>query len=163
LRVGTKSVLFGFHQFLIHPAFVTVAWWMQNGIPLDPRLLLAIFVHDIGYLGKPNMDGPEGETHPEVGARIMRIFGQDWSDLVLLHSRFYCKRLGRPYSRLCRADKLAIMLYPRWLWKLLVTASGEIDEYLFAERYKATMHGGDLNTKWEMMRINLAQWLNENR
>ena len=39
--------------------------------PNDKSLWVAFFVHDIGYLGKPNMDGPEGERHVEVGARIM--------------------------------------------------------------------------------------------
>jgi hypothetical protein len=163
MRVGTRSVLFGFHQFAIHPMFVAVAWWKVYGFPWDPRLWLAIFVHDLGYIGKPNMDGPEGETHPEVGARMMSIFGQEWHDLVLLHSRFYCKRLGRTHSRLCVADKLAICLYPRWLWKLLVTLSGEIDEYLFGERYKADVHGGDLNKKYASMVANLRQWVEENK
>jgi hypothetical protein len=26
----------------------------------QPALWIAFFVHDLGYLGKPNMDGPEG-------------------------------------------------------------------------------------------------------
>ena len=70
MRVGTKSVLFGAHCFFLHPWFVAAAWWRLYGFPWDPRLWVAFFVHDIGYLGKPNMDGPEGESHPELGARI---------------------------------------------------------------------------------------------
>lgn len=72
MRIGTRSVLFGAHQFILHPIFVFIAWWMLYGFPRDPRLWVAFIVHDLGYLGKPNMDGPEGETHPELGARIMR-------------------------------------------------------------------------------------------
>lgn len=71
MTIGTKSVLFGAHQFLIHPWFVAWGWWTFYGFPWDPRLWVAFFVHDLGYIGKPNMDGPEGELHPRLGARIM--------------------------------------------------------------------------------------------
>lgn len=72
MKIGTKSVLFGVHQFAIHPWFVAWAWWKLYGFPFDPRLWVAFFVHDLGYLGMPNMDGPEGEEHPMLGAEIMR-------------------------------------------------------------------------------------------
>src|SRR3990167_10895950 len=52
LTIGTKSVLFGAHQFLIHPWFVAWAWWKLYGFPFDPRLWVAFYVHDIGCLGK---------------------------------------------------------------------------------------------------------------
>lgn len=71
MKIGTKSVLFGAHQFLLHPLFVALAWWQLFGFPWDPRLWVAFFVHDLGYWGKPNMDGPEGELHPLLGAKIM--------------------------------------------------------------------------------------------
>ena len=84
----------------------------------------------MGYIGKPNMDGPEGETHPYVGAFIMLLLcGEAWSDFVLLHSRYYAQRVGRKYSRLCVADKLAIALTPAWLYLPLVRLTGEITEY----------------------------------
>jgi hypothetical protein len=130
MKVGTKSVLFGAHQFLMHPWFVAWGWWTLYGFPFDPRLWVAFFVHDIGYLGKPNMDGPEGETHPRFGAAIMRVFGQRWSDFTLLHSRYYAKTLGRQPSRLCIADKLAIAITPAWLYLPMVRATGEVREYM---------------------------------
>ena len=71
MKIGTKSVLFGAHAFWFHPFFVARAWYHLYGFPFDPRLWVAFFVHDIGYLGKPNMDGPEGESHPEIGATII--------------------------------------------------------------------------------------------
>jgi hypothetical protein len=77
MKVGTKSVLYGAHCFLIHPIFVAAAWIKLYGFPWDPRLWIAFFVHDLGYWGKPNMDGSEGETHPELGAKIMH-FLFDW-------------------------------------------------------------------------------------
>src|SRR3954469_7337593 len=71
MKIGTKSVLFGAHCFFLHPWFVAAAWWRLYGFPWDPRLWVAFFVHDLGYMGKPNMDGHEGERHPVLGARIM--------------------------------------------------------------------------------------------
>jgi hypothetical protein len=71
MKIGTKSVLFGAHQFLIHPWFVAAAWWKLYGFPWDPRLWVAFILHDLGYWGKPNMDGPEGETHVEWAANVM--------------------------------------------------------------------------------------------
>ena len=130
MRLGTKSLLFGGHQVLIHPWFVAAAWTQLYGFPWDPRLWVAFVVHDWGYWGKPNMDGPEGETHPKVGAWIMgRLFGQEWGDFCLLHSRFYARRLGRQTSRLCMADKLAVALTWLWMWLPMVRLTGELAEY----------------------------------
>ena len=130
MKIGTKSILFGAHQFLIHPAFVFLAWWKLYGFPWDPRLWLAFFLHDLGYIGKPNMDGLEGDTHPRWAAARMNVFGKRWRDLCLYHSRFYAKRDGAKPSRLCFADKLAMPLEPRWLYLPRVIWSGEIDEYM---------------------------------
>lgn len=171
MKIGTKSVLFGVHQFALHPVIIAIGWWKeyrfqrvrigQRLVPrsvrvgrdgfyrfpeqrdvytwlLDPRLWVAFVVHDIGYLGKPNMDGPEGETHPEVGARIMRrLFGEPWGELVLLHSRYYSKRLGKPVSALCFADKWAIILEPSWLYLPRVWATGELAEFRTNARKRA--------------------------
>ena len=71
MNVGTKSLLFGVHQFALHPILVAMAWWKLYGFPWDPRLWVAFVVHDWGYWGKPNMDGPARDTHPELGASIM--------------------------------------------------------------------------------------------
>lgn len=131
MKVGTKSVLFGVHCFFIHPWLVAWGWTKLYGFPWDPRLWIAFFVHDIGYLGKPNMDGPEGEAHVELGARIMaRLFGPEWGDLCRYHSRFYAKRNERSPSRLCFADKLVPSLEPWWFYLPRAWTSGELWEYL---------------------------------
>lgn len=105
---------------------------------LDPRLWLAFLVHDLGYLGKPNMDGPEGETHPELGARIMRrLFGEPWGEFVLTHSRYYAKQLGREPSALCLADKWVFLLEPAWLYLPRARWSGELEEYLDVAQHRA--------------------------
>lgn len=136
MKIGTKSILFGAHAFYLHWLFVAVAWWKLYGFPWDPRLWVAFFVHDLGYFGKPNMDGAEGERHVEWGARIMwKLFDwpgrkQFWHDFCLYHSRFYAKRDGKSFSRLCVADKLSIVLTPAWIYIPMTRLSGEIHEYM---------------------------------
>jgi hypothetical protein len=80
MKIGTRSVIYGAHQFVLHPLFVALAWWKLYSFPFDPRLWVAFFVHDLGYIGKPNLDGPEGESHVELGAAIMGVFGSKWAD-----------------------------------------------------------------------------------
>lgn len=131
MKIGTKSVLFGAHCFFLHPWFVAYSWYKLYGFPFDPRLWVAFFVHDLGYFGKPNMDGEEGEQHPYWGAFIMgALFGKMWFDFTLHHSRFLSKKNGAQYSKLCVADKLAIGTTPAWLYLPMVKATGEIKEYM---------------------------------
>lgn len=131
MKIGTKSVLFGAHCFILHPFFVAYAWYKLYGFPFDPRLWVAFFVHDIGYIGKPNMDGNEGELHPYLGAQIMNfLFGRKWYEFTLYHSRFLSKKNNAHFSKLCVADKLAIVLTPSWLYLPMVRATGEIKEYM---------------------------------
>ena len=161
MKIGTKSVLFGYHAFWLHPFFVAEGWRRLYGFPFDPRLWAAFFLHDIGYLGKPNMDGKEGEAHPEMGAKVMHFLFDEydpylfhhckdsinkWRDLCLFHSRCYAAKARKPISKLCYSDKLAFMLYPKWLLKILYALSGEWEEYKTHE-YKtddpATWHTGN--------------------
>jgi hypothetical protein len=132
MTVGTRSVLFGAHQFLLHPVFVALAWWILYGFPWNPLLWCAFFVHDLGYWGKPDMDGAAGEEHPRLGANIMyRLTGKhSWWEFTAYHSRYWARRNGARISRLCVADKYAIVITPCWLWLFLARLSGELDEYL---------------------------------
>lgn len=140
MRIGTKSILFGAHCFLMHPWFVAAAWWRLFGFPWDLRLWLAFALHDLGYAGKPNMDGPEGERHVEWAANLMgRWFGPEWRDFCLYHSRFYAKRDGKPFSRLCVADKLSICITPAWLYLPMVRWTGEIREYMALAKTRTAM------------------------
>jgi hypothetical protein len=180
MKTGTKSVLFGAHCFFIHPWFVAWAWTILNGFPLDPRLWVAFFVHDLGYIGKAKMDDEAGETHPLLGAKIMALFDppyllrlfdrcgwgtSHWHDFSLLHSRYYAKRLGLPFSRLCVADKLAFALTPAWLYLPMVRLTGEIDEYL--ERSKAAgcatsnWPAADYSADVRLWHANLCRYMRE--
>lgn len=71
MKTGTKSLLFGAHQFIIHPIFVAISWIKLYGWTWKIQHWVAFWVHDLGYWGKSNMDGNEGKTHPELGAKIM--------------------------------------------------------------------------------------------
>src|SRR5688572_14675463 len=70
MNVGTKSLLFGVHQFLWHPLTVWLAYVRLYGRLPNWWQCIAIFCHDLGYWGRPNMDGKEGKQHPYGGAFI---------------------------------------------------------------------------------------------
>jgi hypothetical protein len=114
---------------------------------------MAFFVHDLGYVGKPNMDGPEGERHPYFGACIMgALFGVKWYEFSLYHSLFLAKRGGAQYSSLCVADKMAFLLTPRWLYLPMVNWTGEIREYMNLVRE------GKYAEEWETVPTAQKEW-----
>jgi hypothetical protein len=131
MKIGTKSLLFGAHQFLLHPIMVMVAWWKLFGFPSDYRLWIAFLVHDWGYWGLAEMDGDIGDWHPKLGQTIMgRLFGREWGSFCLLHSRFLAKFYGTQPSKLCFADKYSLVLEPWWFYLPRAWATGELSEYL---------------------------------
>lgn len=150
MRIGTKSLLFGCHQFLIHPAFVFLAWVRLWGWP-SWRMAVAIIIHDWGYWGCEKMDDERGERHPlwaeDVCCRIGRLrrrwWNSSWSkkwflvgEECVFHSRFLAKKYCRKPSRLCWADKLGTAMYPVWLWVLLAKLTGEVREYMDQRKYE---------------------------
>lgn len=131
MQLGTRSLMFGVHQIFLHGITVAYAWYKTWGFPKDIRLWFAFFLHDIGYFGKPNMDGEEGSRHPELGAKIMeKMFGKKWGDFTLCHSGRYAKMNDLEVSKLYVADKMAMYYTPKWLYLILANFSGEIKEYL---------------------------------
>lgn len=153
MKVGTKSILFGVHAFWWHPIMVAIAWIKLYGFPTKLPIWVSFITHDLGYLGKPNMDGDEGETHVELGAKILsRLFDKvlytskvcfgnnhikmckirdtKWYDFSLYHSRYYAKKHNTMYSKLCVADKYSICIEPKCFYLLRATLSKEIYEYM---------------------------------
>jgi len=161
MTIGTRSVLYGAHCAVLHPWFLAVAWYKLYGFPWDVRLWASFCLHDIGYISKPNMDGCEGETHVELGAKIMGLlFGESWAAFTAAHSRYWAKRNGRQFSRLCVADKLAFVLTPAWLYLPMTRATGELSEYML--RAKERQAGSEHFTDYESARLNSAdprEWL----
>ena len=153
MSIGTRSVLLGAHAFWLHFWFVLAAWIELFGFPWDIRIWIACAVHDLGYLGKPDVEGREGETHVELGARIMGfLFGDSWADFAACHSRYWAKRMNRPVSALCIADKLAFVITPAWLYLPMTRATGELAEYML--RAKERQAGSEHFTAEESAQLN---------
>lgn len=160
MKCGTKSVLFGVHQFLWHPITVALAW--RRCYRQWPRVheWVAIFCHDLGYWGCDDMDGPCGVHHPKKGARIafhVTLFicrrllfwrrpaahtrAVDAAILCMTHSEKYCAELNRTIGKrftlpgyepgkLFLPDKVSFLYDPKWFYLLRALASGEIREYI---------------------------------
>jgi hypothetical protein len=130
MKVGTKSLLFGAHQFVWHPLTVCLAWRKLYSRWPTWEELLCIVVHDWGYWGKDNMDGAVGKEHPWFGAQLATLMlGIEWGEFTLRHSRSMCKLEGLEPSKLCWADKVAITFEPEqfYLWRCRL--AGELAEY----------------------------------
>lgn len=154
MKCGTKSILFGVHQFIWHPWTVARAWrWLYGRWPTFHQWV-AIFCHDIGYFGKSAMDSPEGQTHPEVGAKLARkivywslrlrgrssfdagTISDEIHDLCLFHSTHYAQLKGNVVSALYLPDKACVLFDPPRFYLLRGKWSGEIYEYVNNENRK---------------------------
>ena len=76
------------------------------------------------------MVGREGERDPEFAAiQASKLLGIEYGLLCLYHSRHYAKVVEAEPSKLCWADKLSIIMEPRWFYLFRARLSGEIKEY----------------------------------
>ena len=155
MKIGTKSLLFGGHQFIIHPIMVLLAWIRLYGFPKDYRIIIAIIIHDWGYWNKPNIDGIEGKHHPELGAKIMHaLFNYYWGLFTYYHSRFCTKWEYIEYpSMLCYADKLAFCYEIKLFFLLRVTLSKEIKEFLQIDKIKSKSQWFDIVKKRTLLYV----------
>lgn len=137
--VGTRSLLFGVHAFWWHPIVVGLAW--KKIYRRWPNWLewVCIFCHDLGYWGKPNMDGPEGRSHPEAGAKIAlnicALLARKHKFTTGLKAQWMCKGHSIHFahgnvSKLYAADKCAVLFDPQWFYLLRASLSGEVWEYI---------------------------------
>lgn len=158
MKVGTKSLLFGVHQFLWHPLTVALAWRRRYKKMPNFFESIAIFVHDWGYWGCADMDGPEGKKHPYRGADligpIICRFGATWTEvleyhwLVLGHSRWMADVCKSEPSALCNPDKESVLFDPRWFYLLRATLSGEIHEYKYQAIFSGKLSPSATNREW---------------
>ena len=131
MKLGTKSLLFGVHQFAWHPFTVWLAWVRLYREFPTWRECVCIVVHDWGYWGCSNMDGEEGRNHTELGARIAgRLFGPKYYELVKYHSRHLSRVHQRGPSKLCWPDKFSMIYDPQRFYMMRARASGELTEYI---------------------------------
>lgn len=130
MTLGTKTLLFGGHQILVHPLLVLIAWIkLYKSLP-NWKELLCIFIHDWGYWGMESLKCSKGDTHPEFGAEMAgKYLGQEWKDFILGHSTFYITRNKIKASKLLAPDKYWHCMIPLWLYKLLTIPTGEFAHY----------------------------------
>ena len=170
MKIGTKSLLFGVHQFIWHPLTILRAW--RKCYRLWPTWweLVAIICHDWGYWGCENMDGPEGQRHPEAGAQIVHdiVYGLSCGDvslattagyLSLFHSAHYAQANDCEVSELYLPDKMSILYDPKWFYLLRGWLSGEVTEYVRnaplcvgtqGPSYWYDWYRAKIQTKWEL-------------
>ena len=133
--MGTRSLLIGAH-WPLHNLMVVAAWRYLYGSWPTWRELVAIGLHDLGYLGCREMDGPDGTMHPEAGARLAdRMLGREYGDLIRGHSKGYAETIGVPLSRLYGPDKCSHAFESVRCYVLRTRLTGEI------RQYRATTHG----------------------
>ncbi len=159
MTLGTKSLLFGVHQFIIHPVLVTIAWVKIYKEFPNWRELVCIFIHDWGYWGVDDLKAETGDKHPELGARIaFKYLGLEWADFILGHSSFYiarssgCNGTDARESKLFAPDKYWHCIIPLWFYKLLAVPSGEFKYYrdLSCARQVANQQETDIEW-WEKL------------
>jgi hypothetical protein len=114
----------------VHPVLVVLAWRRVHRRWPDAAGLLAILLHDVGYWGCPNMDGPEGRNHPQWGAKIAGLFSKRAAALIRGHSSRYAAARGEPVSDLFLPDKVCVLFESRWFYLLRARLTGELREYL---------------------------------
>ncbi len=149
MKIGPKSVLFGVHQFVWHPVTVALAWKRVHRRWPNWKELIAIAMHDLGYIGCSDMDGESGSVHPSrscllwwtAAYRIAKLIpskhqaafdaiASDISDLIEGHSGKHCKDLGLIPSDLYLPDKVSVLYDPDWFYLLRSWLTGEIHEYV---------------------------------
>lgn len=144
ISIGTKSVLFGVHQFIWHPITVALAFCkVHRRLPAWWEMIGIIF-HDSGYWGCTDMDGESGLSHPRAGAflaaRICGVFSMEraWDVyfLCLYHSSNFARERGATPSDLYLPDKVSILFDPAWFYLFRARLSGELDEYIYRECLK---------------------------
>lgn len=180
MKIGTKSVLFGVHQFAIHPLTVLLAWRKLYRRWPNWWELIAIVLHDTpGYYGCADIDGVEGKHHPERGAHwaayisgaiCYHVGRHDW-DLFFFtacHSRDWAAIHRTPVSPLYCADKFSIFYDPEWCYLLRARLSGELTEFKTRAIASGELPAGATDRQWlhfykqnVLSRPEIAQLLNK--
>ncbi len=161
MRIGTKSVLYGAHCAVVHPWFLAVAWWKLYGFPWDIRLWFPSRCMISGTFQERHGRTAKGKhTWSLAPESWPSLFGESWGAFTAAHSRYWAKRNGRQFSRLCVADKLAFVLTPAWLYLPMARATGELSEYML--RAKERQAGCEYFTAIESAQLNspdAREWL----
>ncbi len=117
------------HNPIFHGIFVSLAWIkIYHKIP-SFKEFVCIFLHDIGYIKQDIIDGEE-DKHPEMGAKICgQLFGKEYHNLCIAHSRDYAEKLGLSLSKLGYADKYSVFITPNLFYFIVGYFGGEAKIY----------------------------------
>lgn len=112
---GTKSFLFGCHQFILHPLFVTIAWKKYYKKFPNWREFICILIHDIGVFGINYLNEGEKDGHWIRGAQLSyKLFGWWGFYLVAGHTDEGVKEKSYRSSMFI-PDKISF-LYAPMIW-----------------------------------------------
>jgi len=167
MKIGTKSLLFGCHQFLWHPLTVALAYRKLFRRWPDAVGFLCIALHDVGYWGCADIDGPEGKLHPVVGAKWVgrivyrwrrmfcresklasQLYAAESAERCLLHSRSVAMQTKMQPSDICWADKYVVCVEPEWFYLFRTWLSGEAKEFVDNAVKSGNLPEGTTNLQW---------------
>jgi len=112
MKEGTKSLLFGCHQFFLHPLWVLFAWRLEYKEWPKFWEIVCIFLHDVGLWGLDYLTDPyQKKAHWELGTWYgWKLFGMKGLSLIAGHTPYS----DWPKSRLWKADKRSWLVAPIW-------------------------------------------------
>lgn len=123
MKEGTKSVLFGCHNPLIHGIFVLMAWRLEYKSWPKWWEVICIFLHDIGVWGRQYLSDDRAKIgHWKLGATIATnlvfLITRDW--VLSLEAHYlvagHCpEESGYRKSKLWTPDKKCSLVTPIWL------------------------------------------------
>lgn len=149
MTLGTKSLLFGVHQFILHPLLVLIAWVKLYGSFPNWKELVCIIIHDWGYWGVADVKGERGDRHPEYGAKLaFKWFGFKYHRFILGHSSFYIARHGVKRSKLLAPDKYWHCMVPLWFYKIMSVPTGEFKYYRGMQHARQVTALEDSDKEW---------------
>jgi hypothetical protein len=174
MKIGTKTLLFGDHQFILHPYYAYKAWKKLYGKRPNWKELICIIIHDWGYWGLDEIDGLNGgddhpywastwannhleDTHESTDPRFMYYI-----KLCLYHSEALATRNGEHVSKLYWADKLGTASMPPWLWVGLGKLTGEMENYCSNPKYHRDGIGADPYKHFQHFRDVMARKIFDN-
>lgn len=166
MKIGTRSLLYGCHQFFWHPLTVALAYRKLFREWPDFAGWLCVIFHDVGYWGCPEIDGPKGKLHPMKGALIVGTLVKWWNQMrghkefsavliggnaalrSLLHSRSIALDNKVEPSDICWADKYSLFYEPEWFYLLRTSLSGELEEFISNAEKTGHIPYGSSGKEW---------------
>lgn len=131
MREGTKSVLFGCHNPILHGIFVLMAWRLEYKSWPKWWELIGIFLHDIGVWGRQYLSDDKAKIgHWRLGASwtsvIVAYLHGPSKDAYLFVAGHCPKESGAIKSKLWKPDKRVWIVAPMCLlwWNYWIEWSG---------------------------------------